>query len=359
MATIPQSPRTAFRVLTDDADRRVDRVIRRLLPQVPLSRLYQALREGDILVNGARVAPAARTREADLISVDPALAAGAAAPHAATYRVAREPLPVLYRDAEIMVVDKPAGLAVHGDDDSVMTRLAEGGPGPRPSLSFAPAPVHQLDRITSGTLVVALTLAAARSWSEALRTGEVLKLYLAAVSGVVRTPSGGALWEDRLRYDRHARRARTDPGGACARARVWTVARAAGATPDRSAATLLLVRLYTGRRHQIRAQAALRGHALLGDLRYRSVPPRSAHRGAAAAAAAGWPLLHAAAIRNHTPAHPAAVVAPLPAGARRALGRHFGAAAASRADAAVEHQLAAGMVAANSRGASAGEPRRG
>lgn len=51
----------------DDVDRRVDRVVRRLLPRVPLTRLYQALREGEIRVNGARVAPATRTRAADLI----------------------------------------------------------------------------------------------------------------------------------------------------------------------------------------------------------------------------------------------------------------------------------------------------
>ena len=358
MGSVTQSPRTAFRVLTDDVDRRVDRVVRRLLPRLPLARLYQALREGDIRVNGARVTPATRTRTADLIWVDRALAAtgGVACPargRPATGRPAAPPLAVLYRDADILVVDKPAGLAVHGEDDSVLARLAEYPLPRRPALSFAPAPVHQLDRVTSGALVVALTLAAARSWSAALRSGMVVKLYLAVVAGDLRTPPGGALWEDRLLYDRRVRRARSDPAGAIARARVWSVARAAGAPAARRPATLLLVRLHTGRRHQIRAQAAGRGHALLGDLRYAAVPRGAPRRGTAAGRDAVWPLLHAAAIANG--AHAGAIVAPLPARARQAIERHFGGAAAGRAGAAVARQLAARPPAAGARSGSAGE----
>ena len=366
---MPQSPRTAFRVLTDDVDRRVDRVVRRLLPRLPLSRLYQALREGDIRVNGARVTPATRTREADLIGVDPALAAsGGAAPagggRTPTGRPAhcRQPatgrpaptLPVLYRDADILIVDKPAGLAVHGEADSVVAQLAQLVRPRRQALSFTPAPVHQLDRVTSGALVVALTLAAARSWSAALRSGDVVKLYLAAVAGHLRTPPGGSPWHDRLVYDRRARRARRDAGGAPARARVWTLACTAAAASVQPAATLLLVRLHTGRRHQIRTQAAARGHPLLGDTRYAAAPhhdstyrefadrPPRHGRGATERFGAGWPLLHAAAIRNDTPGHAASAVAPLPPGARRALERHFGRAAVHRAGAAVARRLARG-----------------
>ena len=372
MGSVPQSPRTAFRVLSDDVDRRVDRVVRRLLPRLPLSRLYQALREGDIRVNGARVTPATRTRVDDLIRVDPDLAAsgrsasghpqpGRQAPPGTAPARPVPPVPVLYRDSHILIVDKPAGLAVHGEHDSVMTRLAARTLPRTQALSFAPAPVHQLDRVTSGALVVALTLAAARSWSAALQSGQVVKLYLAVAAGNLRTPPEGALWEDRLRYDRRTRRARADPAGAYARARVWAVARATGTAGARLAATLLLVRLHTGRRHQIRAQAAARRHALLGDVRYADGPHRGrAHRGGADGSArhgaahgpahggpasgpgAGWPVLHAAAIGNDAAAHGAAVVAPLPSGARRAIERQFGPAAVRRARSAVARQLAGG-----------------
>ncbi len=309
------------------------------MPQLPLSRLYQALREGDIRVNGARVTPATRTRASDLISVDRALAASGSAPRPARRHPVGTALPVLYRDAGTLVVNKPAGLAVHGEDDSVMARLAGSAAAHRAALSFTPAPVHQLDRITSGALVVALTLAAARSWSVALRQGSVVKLYLALVAGDVRTPPDGAPWEDCLVYDRHTRRARRDAAGVPARARVWALARdAAGAPAAVPAATLLLVRLYTGRRHQIRAQAACRGHALLGDTRY---APRSARHGAARPRRAGPPLLHAAAIGCPALAPCGPIVAPLPEGARKAIERRFGAGAVHRATAAVTRRVGA------------------
>lgn len=98
------------------------------------------------------------------------------------------------------------------------------------------------------------------------------------------------------------------------------------------------MRLYTGRRHQIRAQAASRGHALLGDPRY---APRSTRRGAALAPQAGPPLLHAAAIDSPALARYGPIAAPLPAGARAAIERHFGAAAVQRATAAVTRRMGA------------------
>ena len=194
MESASQPPPAAFRVLADDVDRRVDRVARRLLPHVPLSRLYQALREGDIRVNGTRVAPATRTREADLISVSHALAATRATngplPVSPRTPPRRSPLAELYRDRHVLVVNKPAGLAVHGGGDSVTARLAAVLPRPA-ALSFVPAPVHQLDRITSGALVVARTLAATRRWATALRTRATVKLYLAVVAGELHAPAGG------------------------------------------------------------------------------------------------------------------------------------------------------------------------
>lgn len=331
MSSPPASP-ASFRVRADDVDRRVDRVVRRLLPRVPLARLYQALREGAIRVNGARVAPATRTRSADLIWVHAALApeavpAPAAAPAAPAARAPCPAPPILYRGGGVLAVAKPAGLAVHGAGDSVMARLQDELTPPQPALSYAPAPVHQLDRLTSGALVIAETLPAARHWALALRTGRVLKLYLAVVAGHLPPAPAGAPWADTLRYDPRRRRACADRRGRAARARVWALARAAGSPP----ATLLLVRLLTGRRHQIRAQAARRGHPLLGDLRYGGGRP-----------AGDLPLLHAAAIRNAAagPAPGVPILAPLPEAARRALDRRFGRGAARRAAAAAAEAAA-------------------
>ena len=205
-----------------------------------------------------------------------------------------------------------------------MSRLCRDLPLRHAALSFAPAPVHQLDRITSGVLVIAERLQAARQWSLALRSGQVLKLYLAVVAGTVSPHPAGTTWTDRLRYDRRQRRTRADDDGRAARSRVWELARTAADTP----ASLLLMQLLTGRRHQIRAQAALRGHPLLGDARYGTADP-----------AGGQPLLHAAAIRNDLPGPAVPIVAPLPPAARLALDRRFGGGTARRAEAAVQTHL--------------------
>ena len=330
MSSPPQSSHASFPVQADDVDRRVDRVVRRLLPRIPLSRLYQALREGDIRVNGSRVAPAARTRPADLIQVRAALTRDALPRRSrperdqGAWRETGATPPILYRGGGVLAVAKPAGLAVHGDGDSVMSRLCRALPLRRAALSFAPAPVHQLDRITSGVLVIAERLEAARQWSLALCNGQVLKLYLAVVAGTALTDPAGTTWTDNLRYDRRQRRTRADDDGRAARTRVWELARTGADIP----ATLLLLQLLTGRRHQIRAQAARRGHPLLGDARYGAADP-----------AGSRPLLHAAAIRNDRQGRAVPIVAPLPPAARLALDRRFGDGTARRAEAAVRTHL--------------------
>ncbi len=311
--------------------------MRRLLPQVPLARLYRALRAGDIRVNGARVAPATRTREADLIWVCAALAR---AIRETDDRPAAGDLPaILFRGDGVMVIDKPAGLPVHGGPDSVLARLLPTRAPAGRSLSFTPGPVHQLDRITTGALVIAETLDGARRWSAALRGGQVVKLYLALVEGDAGGSADGAPWVDTLEYDRRRARAIRAPAGRPgatgagpkpAYASTWTLAVAPAAGPSDGPVSLLLVQLFTGRRHQIRAQAALRGHPLLGDRRYGS---RTGPAGPA------LPLLHAAAIRNDRLPAPAAVVAPLPPAARRVIDARFGPGSARRAEAAVRARL--------------------
>ena len=330
MSSPPQSSHASFRVQADDVDRRIDRVVRRLLPRIPLSRLYQALREGDIRVNGSRVAPAARTRPADIIWVHAALALEASPPRPrpdldrGACRESGTTPRVLYRGHGVLAVAKPAGVAVHGGGDSVMSRLRRELSLRHAALSFAPAPVHQLDRITSGVLVIAERLEAARQWSLALRRGQVVKLYLAVVAGTALPDAAGATWTDSLRYDRRQRRTRADDDGRAARTRVRELARTGADIP----ATLLLMQLLTGRRHQIRAQAALRGHPLLGDVRYGAADP-----------AGSQPLLHAAAIRNDLLGRAVPIVAPLPPAARLALDRRFGGGTAQRAEAAVQTHL--------------------
>ena len=263
---------SSYRLGGGDADRRLDRLLRKLLPDVPLSALYRAIRTGAITVNHKRATPQLRTRPGDLLIVDMSTVP-TAAPH--TDQFGQTPLSaphphralrVLLETDDTVVVHKPAGLSMNGGSDSVVARLRN-LVGAAPSLSFHPSPTHQLDKITSGALVVARTLASARAWSQRFATRAVEKRYLAVVEG---TCAAGQ-WRDRVRFDgRRGVAARSDQHDASARDAALRCVPLAYGQCDGEHLTLVLIHLETGRRHQIRAQAAWRGHAVRGDERYGS-----------------------------------------------------------------------------------------
>lgn len=277
---------SSYRLGGDDADRRLDRLLRKLFPEVPLSGLYRAIRTGAVTVNHSRAAPGLRTRQGDLLVVNlPAAARRREPPRSAPGTTVDLPLPVVIEAADVLVVNKPAGLAMSSGDDSVVARLRHHLPG-SPSLTYHPSPVHQLDRMTSGTLLVAKTLHGARDWSRRFATRKVDKRYLVLVEG----KCAAGRWDDPMRFDSRrgiATRSNDDGlGGTDATDRDASLRCAPLAyTPEDGGApglTLLLIQLETGRRHQIRAQAAWRGHPVSGDTRYGS----RARRGRT-------PLLHA------------------------------------------------------------------
>jgi 23S rRNA pseudouridine955/2504/2580 synthase len=138
-----------------------------------------------------------------------------------------------------------------------------------PSLSFKPGPLHRLDRPTSGVIVFSLNLEGARFFSAMLREGRIKKQYLAIADG---TLAKAGIWEDGLVRDADAKKtaplaASAAKGGAGNGKQALT-----GVTPLAVSAdgthSLLLAEIFTGRTHQIRAQAAARGHPLSGDKKY-------------------------------------------------------------------------------------------
>jgi len=240
------------------AGRRVDNFVNAALGGVPRGRLYRMLRRGEVRVDGGRVKPDYRLQTGQTVRLPPFdLVPGhaGAAPAALAERLAAA---VVYEDEDVLVLDKPAGVAVHGGSGIgwgvIETLRACRADGERLDL------VHRLDRDTSGCLVLARDPRRLRALHEALRQGKVYKRYLALVGGHWR----GGVVDSALRRVRGPggeRRVHADAGGKAAR----STFKAIGTYPG---ATLVEVVTDSGRTHQIRVHAAGAGHPLAGDPRY-------------------------------------------------------------------------------------------
>jgi 23S rRNA pseudouridine955/2504/2580 synthase len=272
---------TILHTMTNDKGRRLDRVLRKALPGLPLSLIHRYLREGTVLVDGRPRHGDFRLNEGQTISV-PGEAAGEAPPPAAAGPGGAGRLlglQAVWENKDLLAVNKEAGVEVHGrrcrGADSLDTLVqAYLGPKLPPSLSFRPGPLHRLDKPTSGIVVFSVSLEGAQRFSRLLREGSIHKQYLAIVEGRI---AGPGLWEEKLLRDREARKTFTADEGKIACTRYTPLARGTYQGRD---FTLLVLEPQTGRTHQIRVQAAFHGHPLAGDTKYGGrilpSPPRQA-----------------------------------------------------------------------------------
>ncbi len=230
-----------FIAADDDNDRRIDRVIRRFLPHLPLSGIYSAMRKRRILLNGERTTPPVRVRSGDEIAIADSLLSGGEPSVNEERRGV--PMPeILFESNTVIAVNKPKNLAVYGKGSLEEAIRAYLLPTLKYSLSFKPGPLHRLDRGTTGLIFYSKNLEGARRFSEILRGRTSEKYYLALLDGRVQE-------ERRLNSPVQGKRA------------------LAFLTPllCSETHTLALVRLVTGRKHQIRIQAKESGHPLTGD----------------------------------------------------------------------------------------------
>jgi 23S rRNA pseudouridine955/2504/2580 synthase len=266
----------------DDDGRRLDRILRKALPDMPLSAIHSLLRKGRVLVDGVPGKGEVRVRSGAVIQVPVYGGDLHAAAPVKNYGPSNCSLDILWENADFLVLNKSAGMAVHGPDrssgrkhppaDSLET-LARSYLAPKlpPSLSFKSGPLHRLDKPSSGIIVFSKSLEGAQVFSALLRERRVRKTYLALLEG---TLDGDETWEDVLARDRKGGKSFAAPGGGsqtgedapkAALTRVYPLARAAMGT---AGYTLAQLEIDTGRTHQIRVQAAAHSHPLAGDRKY-------------------------------------------------------------------------------------------
>jgi 23S rRNA pseudouridine955/2504/2580 synthase len=237
------------------AAQRIDNFLLRHLKGVPKSHVYRVLRSGEVRVNSGRVKPEYRLQAGDRVRVPPMRTA-----ERKGFAPKPQEFPVVFEDPALLVVDKPAGVAVHGGS-GVSFGVIESLRASRPQAKFLEL-AHRLDRDTSGLLVVAKKRSALVELHRMLREGEVEKQYHAVAKGHWEG-AGRDLSESLHKYvdAKGERRVAVHQGGQQAITRV----RALKKSRDFS---FLEVRLLTGRTHQIRVHLAHAGHPVLGDDKY-------------------------------------------------------------------------------------------
>ncbi len=308
-----------FEAGPNDEGVRIDRLLRKLLRDVPLSHIYRMIRTGRVRVNGRRVKTGYRVSSGDEIRLPeregneadrPSSRTTPAPKGTARDATAAVGIDIVYEDDHLLVVNKSRGVVTHGTDsleERVRAYLADRLPA---DLGFRPGPLHRLDRNTTGAVAFSKSIHGARAFSEILRRGALAKVYLAVLTGAAveshRWDYPIARREGKSRSEADAegqpartwvfpvqsveveggRPARREAGGSAhggprsgagggSRSGAGGGPRSGAGGGPRSGApfpqghyTLAVLRIGTGRTHQIRVHAATAGLPVVGDSKY-------------------------------------------------------------------------------------------
>jgi 23S rRNA pseudouridine955/2504/2580 synthase len=268
----PAEHRTVRYVTIEDAaGQRIDNYLLGVMRGVPRSRVYGMLRKGEVRVNRGRVRADYRLEAGDVVRLPPWHAPGPRAtaqpPRAALHALERR---ILFQDDALIVLDKPAGLAVHGGSgvaSGVIEQLRVLFPNDR-RLEL----VHRIDRDTSGCLVLARKRSTLLELHAVFREGAVAKTYDALVYGI---------WPARLQAVR-AELTRFVTRSGERRVRVAADGKSAytefSVVESCAAASWINAHPHTGRTHQIRVHCTTSGHPIVGDEKYAADPQLNASR---------------------------------------------------------------------------------
>jgi 23S rRNA pseudouridine955/2504/2580 synthase len=257
-----QTPQVIYvEINEDNCDQRLDNFLISRLKGVPKSRIYRLVRKGEVRVNKGRVDIKYRLAAGDVVRIPPIRVAERSEESFVPKGLqAALQQGILFEDDGFMVINKPAGFAVHGGS-GVSSGIIEGLRLIRPEARFLEL-VHRLDKDTSGCLLIAKKRSALRKLQEFFRNSEIKKTYQALLAGQ---------WERKKLIVTAPLLKNISKGGE----RIVVISKAGKAAETLFTriklfrnATLVEASPKTGRTHQIRVHAASLGHAIVGDDRY-------------------------------------------------------------------------------------------
>ena len=256
-------------VTSDESGMRVDRFLEAKFPDLSFSHIQRVIRKGELRVNGKRTQPKNRLQAGESVRIPPLRLERTPSrppgdPGDAKTRDFLKSI-TLYEDADVLVLNKPMGLAVQGGSDTTrhvdgMLEAMRDTHGQRPRL------VHRLDKDTAGCLLVAKTRFAAAFLAQMFRSRSARKIYWALVAGVPKPRQGRIstfLAKEEREEDSFMRIARHGEEGASHAVTYYAVVETAG-----PALAWISLKPVTGRTHQLRAHMAHIGYPIVGDAKY-------------------------------------------------------------------------------------------
>ncbi len=265
---MPEIKRSKVETITVDetADgQRIDNFLIKILKGVPKTRIYRIIRKGEVRVNKGRIKQSYRLKRDDVVRIPPVRIGANSGPvkvgRASLERLQRS---IIFEDSRFLVLNKPSGMAVHGGS-GLSYGVIEGFRALRPDAPYLELG-HRLDRETSGCLVIAKRRSALRSFQIEQQKGQIDKHYLTLLKGEWQGSQRKIdvpLMKNELRSGERV--VQVNPEGKRAISIFTPIERFGDAT-------LMRVKLITGRTHQIRVHARHTGHPIAADCRYGDEP---------------------------------------------------------------------------------------